>query len=138
MFSQEKYFKMLYYIRKYPISILVIAIVIYLSFFKPPETEVISIPGLDKVVHMCMYMGMSGMLWIEFLRAHRRQNAPQWHAWLGAFVCPVLFSGVVELLQSYCTSYRGGDWWDFAANTTGVMLASLIGWMVQRRLGNHR
>lgn len=129
---------MLYYIKKYPASILIIATVIYLSFFKPPEAEAIHIPGLDKVVHMCMYMGMSGMLWIEFLRAHRRQSAPQWHAWLGAFVCPVLFSGIVELLQSYCTSYRGGDWWDFAANTSGAFLASLIGWMVQRHLTNHR
>lgn len=124
---------MLYYIRKYPVSLLVIAAVIYLSFFKPPEAESVNIPGLDKVVHVCMYMGMSGMLWLEFLRAHRRRRVPQWHAWVGAFLCPVLFSGVVELLQAYCTTYRGGDWWDFAANASGALLASLAGWMVQRR-----
>lgn len=70
------------------------------------------IPNLDKLVHICMYFGMSGMLWLEFLRAHRRDEAPLWHAWIGAFFCPVLFSGCVELLQEYCTSYRGGDWLD--------------------------
>ena len=59
---------MLYYIKKYPVSLAVILTVIYLSFFKPPTTELGTIPNLDKVVHICMYFGMSGMLWLEFLR----------------------------------------------------------------------
>ena len=103
---------MLSYIKKYPISLFIILTVIYLSFFKPPKTDLNEIPNLDKLVHICMYFGMSGMLWLEFLRAHRRDNAPLWHAWVGAFLCPILFSGCVELLQEYCTTYRGGDWLD--------------------------
>ena len=117
---------MLYYIKKYPVSLVIILAVIYLSFFKPPTTDLGTIPNLDKVVHICMYFGMSGMLWLEFLRAHRRDRTPMWHVWVGAFVCPVLFSGAVELLQAFCTTYRGGDWLDFAANTTGAVLASLV------------
>ena len=117
---------MLYYIKKYPVSLVIILAVIYLSFFKPPTTDLGTIPNLDKVVHICMYFGMSGMLWLEFLRAHRRDRTPMWHAWVGAFVCPVLFSGAVELLQAFCTTYRGGYWLDFAANTTGAVLASLV------------
>ena len=35
----EIYLNMLYYIRKYPVSLLIILTVIYLSFFKPPQTE---------------------------------------------------------------------------------------------------
>ncbi|WP_373176069.1 VanZ family protein [Bacteroides eggerthii] len=121
---------MLYYIKKYPVSLAVILTVIYLSFFKPPTTELGTIPNLDKVVHICMYFGMSGMLWLEFLRAHRKDHTPIWYAWVGAFICPVLFSGIVELLQEYCTTYRGGDWLDFAANTTGAVLASLAACLV--------
>ena len=117
---------MLYYIKKYPVSLVIILAVIYLSFFKPPTTDLGTIPNLDKVVHICMYFGMSGMLWLEFLRALRRDRTPMWHAWVGAFACPVLFSGAVELLQAFCTTYRGGDWLDFAANTTGAVLASLV------------
>ena len=117
---------MLYYIKKYPVSLVIILAVIYLSFFKPPTTDLGTIPNLDKVVHICMYFGMSGMLWLGFLRGHRRDRTPMWHAWVGAFVCPVLFSGAVELLQAFCTTYRGGDWLDFAANTTGAVLASLV------------
>lgn len=79
-----------------------------------------------------MYFGMSGMLWLEFLRAHRKENAPLWHVWIGAVACPILFSGMVELLQAYCTTYRSGDWRDFAANATGVIVASLIGYLLVR------
>ena len=125
---------MLYYIKKYPVSLLIILTVIYLSFFKPPTTDLSNIPNIDKIVHVCMYLGMSGMLWLEFLRAHQKGDSPLWHAWVGAFVCPVLFSGMVELLQEYCTTYRGGDWLDFSANTTGALIASLIGYFVLRPL----
>ncbi|WP_291528719.1 VanZ family protein [Bacteroides sp. UBA939] len=123
---------MLYYIKKYPVSLLIILTVIYLSFFKPPSTDLNDIPNIDKIAHLCMYLGLSGMLWLEFLRAHRRNDSPLWHAWVGAFVCPVLFSGIVELLQQYCTSYRGGDWWDFTANTAGALIASLTSYYVLR------
>ena len=97
---------MIRYIRQYPVSICIILAVIYLSFFKPPQTDIGSIPGMDKVVHVCMYFGLSGMLWLEFIRAHRKTHAPLWHAWIGALLCPVLFSGAIELLQEYCTTYH--------------------------------
>ena len=123
---------MLYYLKKYPISLTIIAVVIYLSFFKPPSLEVGKIVGIDKVAHLCMYAGLSGMLWIEFLRNHCKYDDVLWHAWIGAVLCPVLMSGAIELLQEYCTTYRGGDWMDFAANTTGAVLASLIGYFIVR------
>ena len=118
--------KILYYIRKYPLSLTVIAIVLYLSFFKPPTEDLPKIPQMDKLVHICMYMGLSGVLWIEFFKAHRLGEKPMKHAWIGACVCPILFSGIIELLQEYATTYRGGDWWDFAANTCGVLLGAWI------------
>ena len=43
---------MLYYLKKYPISLTIILVVIYLSFFKPPSVEIGKIPGIDKVVRM--------------------------------------------------------------------------------------
>ena len=43
------------YLKKYPLSLTIIAIVIYLSFFKPPHTDLDKIPNMDKLVHICMY-----------------------------------------------------------------------------------
>lgn len=81
---------MLYYLKKYPISLTIIAVVIYLSFFKPPSLEVGKIVGIDKVAHLCMYAGLSGMLWIEFLRNHRKYDDVLWHAWIGGRPVPGL------------------------------------------------
>lgn len=127
---------MLHFIRKYPFSLFIIATVTYLSFFQPPklDDDLPLFPHFDKVVHVCMYFGMSGMLWLEFLRAHRRDSTPLWHAWIGAVLCPVAFSGLVEVLQSTCTTYRGGDWLDFAANSAGVVLATCVAWGYIRHL----
>ena len=71
---------------------------------------------------------LAGTLWVwwEFYRAHRYERVPMWHAWVGATLCPILQSGVIELLQAYATTHRGGEWWDFAANTAGVLLATLF------------
>lgn len=130
---------MLYYLKKYPISLTIIAVVIYLSFFKPPSLPISKIAGMDKLVHFCMYAGLSGALWIEFLRNHRKYDDVLWHAWIGAVLCPILMSGAIELLQGYCTTYRGGDWLDFLANTGGITLATLLSyfilrpWMIRRK-----
>ena len=116
---------------------------IYLSFFKPPSLEVGKIVGIDKVAHLCMYAGLSGMLWIEFLRNHCKYDDVLWHAWIGAVLCPVLMSGAIELLQEYCTTYRGGDWFDLLANICGVTLATLFSyfvlrpWIMKRKTGIH-
>jgi hypothetical protein len=42
-----------------------------------------------------------------------------------------VMSGVLELLQEYCTfGRRSGDWLDLAANATGVTLAVVIGLLI--------
>lgn len=123
--------RMWYYLKKYPLSLLVLAVIVYLSFFQPPDLEVVRFPGIDKVVHICMYAGLSGILWFEFFRNHRRKMVVR-HAWIGAVVCPILLSGLIELLQEYGTIHRGGDWFDFLANNVGVGLGTLFAWWVLR------
>lgn len=49
-------------------------------------------------------------------------------------------SGLIELAQAYCTTCRSGDWLDFAANTVGVLLGNVIGfiglkWIIRPKKG---
>lgn len=118
-------------IRKYPFSILIVLTVVYLSFFKPPSTPLDQISNIDKVVHVCMYFGMSGVFWLEYMRSHRSRFKFM-HIFIGAVIFPIVFSGCIELLQEYCTSYRGGDWLDFTANSVGVILAGVIAYFFVR------
>lgn len=132
-----------YAIKKYPLSLFCIAVVWTLSlvpFF--PETPLDDVPFMDKWTHLIMYGGTCSVIWFEIIRnfksniktsnlakpTHRPSPftlhpAPLFWAWLA----PILMSGLLELLQAYCTTTRNGDWLDFAANSLGATLAIPIG-----------
>ena len=121
---------MIQYLKKYPLTWLTIATILYLSFFKPPQTDMEEIPGIDKLVHICMYGGLCFLLWIEYLRTH---SVILWkRIIIGGILFPIAFSGCIELAQSYLTEHRGGDWLDLIANTTGILLAALVGYYILR------
>ena len=104
---------MLYYIKKYPVSLFIILTVIYLSFFKPPSTEISKIPNYRQGgAYLYVFRHVRNAVAGVSSRSPERQRPFYGMHGQGAFVCPVLFSGMVELLQEYCTTYRGGDWLD--------------------------
>jgi len=78
-----------------------------------------------------MYFTLASSLWIEYLRSHSRIH--YFKLCIGAIVLPILMSGLIELLQAYCTETRSGDWLDFLANTIGVVLSALLGFAWYRR-----
>lgn len=114
-------------IRKYPLSSFFILLIWYLSFFTPPKTELDEVAFIDKWVHIAMYGGTFGTLWIEYLLKHQWQCNHQ-RLFLWAWLLPIVMSGCIELLQEYCTNgRRSGDWIDLIANALGVSLAALFG-----------
>ena len=119
-------------IRKYPFSCVCIALIWILSlvpFF--PETPLDDIDFIDKWVHIVMYGGTFTVLWIEYARKHNSADYEKLFFW--AFLVPIVMGGILELLQEYCTGgCRNGDWLDFAANSTGVTLAAMIGLLILR------
>jgi len=113
-------------LRRYPLTLLCLALVWYLSLFiMIPETRLSHVKFIDKWTHFVMYGGTCSVMWWEYLRCHKLLEGRKLflYAWLG----PVLMSGLLELLQKYCTTTRQGEWLDFAANTVGVTLGTIIG-----------
>ena len=123
---------MLSHLKKYPLSLCIVAAIFYLSFFTPPQTDMEEIPGIVKLVHTCMYGGLCLVIWFEYLRSHRSINFPK--VWIWGIIAPILMSGAIELMQAYCTENRGGEWLDFAANSLGAVLAALVGYNILRPL----
>ena len=118
------------FIRNYAFSIFIIVIIIYLSFFTPPKTDVPTIPHIDKLVHLCMYGGLTTLLWVQYFWCHK---GIKWtHLVIGGIICPIVMSGLIEIGQSYLTETRSGEWMDFVANTTGVFLATLLSYYLLR------
>ncbi len=122
--------KTVHFVRQYAFSLICIAIIWILSltpFF--PETPLDNMAYIDKWTHLIMYGGTCSVIWWEFLHNHRHLDLEKlfFYAWF----CPILMSGILELLQEYCTGgHRSGDWMDFAANTLGVTLAVPIGLLI--------
>lgn len=78
-----------------------------------------------------MYGGTFTILWIEYTVKHNKPDYEKLFFW--AWLMPIIMSGIIELLQEYCTGgHRNGDWLDFAANATGVTIAALIGLLILR------
>lgn len=111
-----------HFVRKYPLSLSCVVIIWVLCFMDVPETPLDGVSFIDKWTHIIMYAGTCSVIWIEYLRCHNRPNVRKPLLW--AWFAPVLMSGLIELLQAYCTGgRRSGDWLDFAANAFGATLA---------------
>lgn len=118
------------FIKKYPVSCVLFLAIWYLSLFTPPKTHLDDVEFIDKWVHIIMYGVTCTVLWIEYSRKHLSPDYEKLFFW--AWLSPIVMSGIIELLQEYCTVRRSGDWLDLAANTTGVTLAAVIGLMILR------
>lgn len=125
---------MLYHIKQHLISFILIAIICYLSFFTPPKTDLDEITNLDKLVHFCMYFGLSSVIWIEYLWHHTSANWRQ--LFPIAVLFPILMSGIIEILQETCTETRSGDWMDFIANSIGALTSIPASHYIYRHLIN--
>jgi len=113
-------------IKKYPFSCLCILLIWILSltpFF--PETPLDNVAMVDKWVHLVMYGGTCGVIWLEYARQHKRPDYEELFFW--AWLAPILMSGALELIQEYCTVTRTGNWLDLAANAIGTTLAAIAG-----------
>lgn len=87
------------------------------------------IPYYDKWIHFGFYLGQVVLLslWVR--------PAPKNRIWV-AIPC-IIFSGVVELLQSEYFN-RSGDWIDFVANSLGALLGIPVAVLIVKVFGERR
>ena len=117
-------------VHRYPLSLVIILAIVYLSLFKVANDNLPKIENLDKVAHFCMYAGLCSILWFEYFKTHKQTSLLKMI--MGAVVAPILFSGAMEVAQVALTDNRSADWYDFLFNTLGVVAAIFIGLYVIR------
>jgi VanZ family protein len=120
------------FIRKYPLSVLCLLLIVVLSlapYF--PETPLDNVQFIDKWTHLVMYGGTCAVVWWEHLRSHGTIGYRFLWLVIGGMV---LLGGLMELLQAYCTTTRSGEWLDFWADSVGVLLGNLVGWLLSKTL----
>lgn len=110
--------------KKFPISLLTVTIIIILSLAPIGAPEVArDVPFADKWTHMVMYGGLALVIGVEMWRSRQAYSMATRMALV--MLLPALLGALMELCQTYLTTYRSGEWLDVAANTTGTLLGSL-------------
>lgn len=117
-------------LKRYPKSLVIIAIILYLSLANISGNNIPDITNLDKVAHFCMYAGFCSVLWFEYHTSHTSINKVR--IILGAIIAPILFSGAIEIAQTLLTENRSADWYDLLFNTLGTLFAAALGVFVIR------
>ena len=117
------------WIRRHPISVILILVIWYLSLFTPPKTELANVRFIDKWAHLLMYGSLAFVLWMEDWRV--RKASPSMPRALALYIGPVAMSGLIELAQAYCTTDRSGD---LAANAIGALAGIVLSGMLTRKM----
>ncbi len=114
------------FIKKQPISALIILAIWVMCLVPVPETPMKDVPFFDKWTHLVMYGVLVLVIMAEY--GHRKSRIC-WSRFLTfGFMLPILMGGLVELAQAYLTfGTRSGDWLDALANSTGAALGAVIG-----------
>ena len=120
------------WIRRHPISVILILVIWYLSLFTPPKTELANVRFIDKWAHLLMYGSLAFVLWMEDWRV--RKASPSMPRALALYIGPVAMSGLIELAQAYGTTDRSGDWLDLAANAIGALAGIVLSGMLTRKM----
>lgn len=120
------------WIKRHPISVILILVIWYLSLFTPPKTELANVRFIDKWAHLLMYGSLAFVLWMEDWRV--RKASPSMPRALALYIGPVAMSGLIELAQAYCTTDRSGDWLDLAANAIGALAGIVLSGMLTRKM----
>lgn len=85
-------------------------------------------PQADKLVHASMY----AVLAVAAFADCRPQGLSR-GAWAFLLLLPLVYGGVLELLQEFCTVARTGDWFDLLADVVGGWLALACCALINRK-----
>ena len=112
----------IYYLRRNPgqanwLSGAIALAIIGLSL--SPLAQLPDVPGSDKTHHLIAYAALAIPPAIAMPR----------RVWMTALLC-ICLGGVIELIQPYVNRY--GEWLDFLANMTGVLIGSVFGLLVDK------
>lgn len=107
-------------------------IVVYITIFylccvfAPSGDDTSGFPAhFDKFVHFIMYLGLTMVSAIYYI--HDRKgliDMKQLMVW--AFALPVIYGGLIEIVQDQFVDKRSGDWLDFLADILGSIFGILI------------
>ena len=117
----------------YKLTILTVGIILFLSLSASENINkpwFLDFKNSDKLIHAGMYGFLTLVFLMErtaFLRSSQATRKTKWY-----YVWWIILTGAfIELIQPLMAD-RTKDFWDFMANTLGIMLAYLVFYIIKR------
>jgi VanZ family protein len=121
-------------LKKYWISATLVVTILILCFIKVgPVPELEEMTDFDKLVHLVMFMGISGVVFFDS-SSYLREKISFRRLLLGSFLFPLFLGGAIEIFQDLLTTYRSGDWRDFLFDGIGVFIGIIICLIINTKL----
>ncbi|NPA36490.1 MAG: hypothetical protein GXO47_06540 [Chlorobi bacterium] len=76
----------------------------------------------DKVIHFLMYFGITVVFLFEHYIIKSRISKKD----LIINIYPIFLGGIIEIIQAKFTTTRTGDWYDFLADISGIIIANIL------------
>jgi glycopeptide antibiotics resistance protein len=103
------------------ISLIYLICIALLSLLPPNDfPEIPLFPGADKIVHTCMYLGLT---WLACWSMHAEIKR-KWYYLIIAF--SISWGIIMELFQLFMHLGRSFDFYDIIGNSLGTMIGVLI------------
>jgi len=93
----------------------------------------ISWPYTDKAVHFLMYFGLSAVASFGYIYGERGRIIVL-KLIVFAFILPILYGGLIEIVQEYYFEGRYGDWFDLLADALGSLAVLPLALYFRRKL----
>jgi VanZ family protein len=100
---------------------------------KPPEVEGLPVTNFDKLIHLLLFMGISGITFFDNT-SYLRKKISLLRIFLGSFIFPLVFGGLIEVLQATLTSSRSGDWTDVGFDAIGAIIGMMTCVLINVRI----
>lgn len=115
---------MLRFFRIYGMSIVMSLFILYMSVVREMPSVLPSFSGQDKVLHGGAYTVLALLLCYELYRQRFVFTEKTMALW--GIVYPIVYGGLIEILQANFFPPRQGEWADWLADIIGVVIGFLI------------
>lgn len=125
----------MYILIRYTLLPLIIGLLIFIGTCLIPSDQVPEMPSgvsWDKIVHFLMFFILSAVSLYDYYIMHKKYPALiRWLFW--GVVLPIIYGGVIELLQKYFFPTRSAELGDWLADIMGSLGAAALAIIFLRR-----
>ena len=114
-------------------SIPLCLVILYLCFMNTQSLPEVNVLGIDKLTHVIMFLGLSGVIYFENSSYFRKKVSLR-IIFIYSFIFPTIYSGLIEIGQEYLSPFRAGEWMDFLSDVIGTSLSLMICLLINKRL----